>query len=153
MTDQSEIYVDADACPVKDEVLKVAVRHDMPIHYVANAFMRLPDDRLVNRVVVPDGPDVADDWIAERATKGDVVVTQDIPLAGRCLENGAVVIGNTGREYSEASIGQALASRAINQHLREMGEMAGGGKAFSPGDRSRFLQALESACRRAKRAR
>lgn len=152
MTKQSEIFVDADACPVKDEVLKVAIRHDMRVHYVANAFMRLPDDRLVNRVVVPEGPDAADDWIAERAVKGDVVVTQDIPLAGRCLEKGAVVIGNTGREYTEASIGQALASRAINQHLREMGEMAGGGKAFSPRDRSAFLQALESACRRAKRA-
>jgi len=150
MSDNSTIYVDADACPVKDEVLKVAIRHEMPIYYVANAFMRLPEDRLVNRVVVPDGPDVADDWIAERATKGDVVITQDIPLAGRCLEKGSIVIGNTGREFDDANIGQALASRAINQHLREMGEMGGGAKPFAPRDRSAFLQALESACRKAK---
>lgn len=145
------IYVDADACPVKDEVLKVAIRHNLEIYYVSNAFMRLPDDRLVHRMIVPEGPDVADDWIAERATQNDVVITNDIPLAARCLDNQAIVLGGTGREFTEAGIGQALASRAISQHLREIGEMAGGPKSFTGRDKSTFLQAMESACRRAKR--
>lgn len=146
------IYVDADACPVKDEILKVAERHNMTIYYVANAYMRLPDDPLVNRVVVPDGPDVADDWIAERANPNDIVVTNDIPLAGRCLDKEAIVIGSTGKEFTEAGIGQALASRALNQHLREIGEITGGPRSFSRNDRSQFLQTMENACRRAKQA-
>jgi len=144
------IYVDADACPVKDEVLKVAIRHDIMVYYVANAYMRLPDDPLALRIVVPDGPDIADDWIAERVMIHDIVITNDIPLAGRCLEKGAFVIGANGKEFTQASIGQALASRALNQHLREIGEITVGPRSFSRNDRSQFLQTLEHACRRAK---
>lgn len=147
----TRVYVDADACPVKDEVLKVASRHGFQVCYVSNAFMRLPDHPLVERVVVSDGLDVADDYIAERVVAHDVVVTNDIPLAARCLDKGALVLGSTGRAFTDASIGQALASRAISQHLRELGEMGGGPKAFSHKDRSAFLQAMESACRRATR--
>lgn len=147
------IYVDADACPVKDEVLKVAIRHNLEIYYVSNAFMRLPEDRLVHRVIVPEGPDIADDWIAERTEEFDIVVTNDIPLASRCLEKKSLVIGGTGREFTEAGIGQALASRSINQHLREIGETGYMPRAFSPRDRSSFLQSMESLCRRGKRGK
>ncbi|MEM8836815.1 MAG: YaiI/YqxD family protein [Pseudomonadota bacterium] len=146
-----QIYVDADACPVKDEVVKVAIRHDFPVTFVSNAFMRLPEDRLVTRRIVPEGPDAADDWIAEEVAASDIVVTNDIPLADRCLKKGALVISGTGRDFTEANIGSALASRAISQHLREIGEMTGGPKGFSAKDRSAFLQAMERACRRAKR--
>lgn len=146
------VYVDADACPVKDEVLKVAERHNMAIYYVANAYMRLPEHRLVNRVVVNDSFDAADDWIAEHAKERDIVITNDIPLAGRCLEKAAIVIGSTGKEFTDASIGQALASRALNQHLREIGQITGGPRSFSRNDRSQFLQTMENACRRAKLA-
>lgn len=143
------IYVDADACPVKDETLRVAERRTMIVHYVSNAFMRLPDDSLVRRIVVPDGPDEADNWIVEHVEAHDIVITNDIPLAARCLEKHALVVGATGKEFTDATIGQALASRALNQHLRELGEMGGGGASFSRHDRSRFLQTLETLCRRA----
>ena len=145
------IYVDADACPVKDEALKVAERHGIAITYVSNSWMRLPESPLVKRVVVQDGPDAADNWIAERVIPGDIVVTQDIPLAGRCLKSGAKAIGNTGKPFTEASIGMALAMRELSQHLRETGESRGFNAAFTKQDRSRFLEALELAVQASKR--
>lgn len=146
------IYIDADACPVKDEALKVAERHGIAITYVSNAWMRLPESPLVKRVVVPGGPDVADDWIAERIGAGDICVTQDIPLAARCLKQGARAIGNTGKPFNEASIGMALAMRELSQHLRETGESRGFNAAFTKQDRSRFLEALEHAVQGIKRS-
>lgn len=147
------IFVDADACPVKDEAHKVAARHDLGITFVSNSWMRLPEGERVERVVVSDGPDAADDWIAERAGKGDVVVTADIPLASRCLKAGACVIGPTGKPFDNASIGMALAMRDLSQHLRETGESRGFNAAFTKQDRSRFLQSLEQAVQDIKRAR
>lgn len=148
-----EIYVDADACPVKDEALKVADRHGLVIHFVANSWMRLPDSPLVRRTVVEGGPDVADDWIAERIAKGDIAVTQDIRLAARCLNKGAKAIGNSGKPFTEQSIGMALAMRDLSQHLRETGESRGFNAAFTKQDRSRFLQSLEQAIQDLKRGR
>lgn len=145
------IYIDADACPVKEEALKVAARHGLGITYVANSWMRLPEGERVERVIVTDGPDAADNWIADRAGKGDIVVTQDIPLASRVLKNGAKAIGNTGKPFTEASIGMALAMRELSQHLRETGESRGFNAAFTRQDRSRFLEAIELAVQAAKR--
>ncbi len=139
------IFVDADACPVKDEALKVAERYQAEIFYVSNSWMRLPESDLVHRVGVPDGPDAADDWIAERATASDIVVTADIPLASRCLTAGARVVGPTGKAFTQAGIGMALAMRDLNQHLRETGESHGFNASFTRDDRSRFLQAMEQA--------
>jgi hypothetical protein len=147
------IYVDADACPVKDEALKVAERHGIPVSYVANSWMRLPEGERVERVIVSDGADAADDWIAERAGPGDIVVTQDIPLASRCLKAGAKVLDKTGRPFNDQSIGMALAMRDLNRHLRETGESKGYNASFGPRDRSRFLQALEQAVQDIKRGR
>ena len=146
----SAIYIDADACPVKDEAVRVAERHGLPIHFVSNSFMRLPEGPLIHRVVVSEGPDAADDWIAERIGPRDVAVTADIPLAARCLKNGAAVIGPTGKPFTEAGIGMALAMRELSQHLRETGESKGYNAGFTKQDRSRFLEALELAVRRAK---
>lgn len=145
------IYVDADACPVKEEALRVADRHGLAIVYVSNAWMRLPEGANVQRVVVAEGPDAADDWIAERIGKGDIAVTADIPLAARCLKAGAQAIGSTGKPFTEAGIGMALAMRELSQHLRETGESRGFNAAFTRQDRSRFLEALELAVQRAKR--
>ena len=147
------IYVDADACPVKEEAVRVADRHGLAIHFVSNAFMRLPDGMNVNRVVVPDGPDVADNWIAERITRQDICITADIPLASRCLKAGAKVIGSTGKPFTDANIGNALAMRELQQHLRETGESKGYNASFTREDRSRFLQALEQAVQDIKRGR
>jgi uncharacterized protein YaiI (UPF0178 family) len=146
------IYVDADACPVKDEALRVAVRHGLAIAYVSNTWMRLPEGPGVERVVVQEGPDAADDWIAERIGKGDIAVTADIPLASRCLKAGAQAIGPTGKPFTDASIGTALAMRDLSQHLRETGESRGFNASFTRQDRSRFLGALELAVQKAKRA-
>jgi uncharacterized protein YaiI (UPF0178 family) len=146
------LYIDADACPVKEEAVRVAERHGLPIHFVSNAWMRLPESPLVQRVVVPEGPDAADDWIAERAKPGDIVVTADIPLASRCLKAGARVIGNTGKPFTDANIGTALAMRDLSRHLRETGESKGYNAGFTRADRSRFLQALEAAVQAIKRA-
>ena len=146
------IYIDADACPVKDAALKVAERHGIAITYVSNAWMRLPESALVQRMVVAEGPDAADDWIAERIGAGDICVTQDIPLASRCLKAGARAIGNTGKPFTDASIGMALAMRELSQHLRETGESRGFNAAFTRQDRSRFLEALENAVQSIKRA-
>ncbi|HRN84676.1 MAG TPA: YaiI/YqxD family protein [Hyphomicrobium sp.] len=145
------IYVDADACPVKDEALRVAARHDLEIAFVSNAWMRLPEGPNVHRVIVAEGADAADDWIAERIGKGDIAVTADIPLASRCLKAGAQAIGPTGKPFTDASIGMALAMRDLKQHLRETGESRGFNASFTPKDRSRFLEALELAVQRAKR--
>ncbi len=147
------IYVDADACPVKEEAAKVAARHGLAIHFVSNAFMRLPEGENVYRVVVPDGPDVADDWIAERITSSDIAVTADILLASRCLKAGAKVIGATGKPFTDANIGTALAMRDLQQHLRETGQSKGYNASFTTQDRSRFLQALEQAVQDIMRGR
>ncbi len=147
----TELYVDADACPVKDEALRVADRHRLVVHYVSNSWMRLPDHDLVRRVVVEAGPDAADDWIAERITARDIVVTQDIPLAARALKAGAKAIGVTGKPFTQSSIGMALAMRDLNQHLRETGDSRGLNASFAKQDRSRFLEALEQAVQQIKR--
>jgi uncharacterized protein YaiI (UPF0178 family) len=145
-------YIDADACPVKEEVYRVAARYAAPVKVVTNSFMMVPKDPLIERVIVDAGPDLADDWIAERAGPGDIVITADIPLAGRCLKAGAQVIGPRGDPFTEDSIGSALAGRAVAEHLRSFGEITGGPKPFQPKDRSRFLQALDTAVQTAKRA-
>ena len=138
-----EIYEDADACPVKTEIMRVADRHGLPVHMVSNQWLRLDDHPRVNRVIVGDGLDAADDWIAERVGDGDIAITADIPLAARCLDAGASVIGPTGKPFTEQSIGMARAMRDLMAHLRDTGEVTGGGPAFSKQDRSRFLSALE----------
>ncbi len=143
-----EIFVDADACPVKDEVLRVAARHGLTVHVVSNSWMRLPETPFIRRVVVASGPDAADDWIAERIGAGDIAVTADIPLAFRCLKKGAQAIGPTGKPFTDDSIGTALAMRDLMAHLRDTGEITGGPSAFAKADRSRFLSALEEAVRR-----
>lgn len=147
----TEIYVDADACPVKAEVLRVSERHGLTIHMVSNQWMRLADSPLIKRVVVGEGADVADDWIAERAGAGDIAVTADIVLAARCLTNGARVIGMTGKPFTEDGIGVALAMRDLTAHLRDTGEIRGNAPSFSKKDRSRFLGALEDAVQAIRR--
>ncbi len=139
----TEIYLDADACPVKEEAVKVAERHGITVHIVSNSGMRPTGHPLVKQVVVADGPDVADDWIAEHAGVGDIVVTGDIPLAARALAKGADAIGHDGRPFTQDSIGMALAMRDLMRELRETGQSKGGGPAFSREDRSRFLRSLE----------
>jgi len=145
-----EIYVDADACPVKDEVMRVAYRHQLRVHFVSNSYMRLDDSELVNRVVVDKGPDVADDWIAERAGPGDIAITADIPLADRCVKAGAAALSPTGKPFSPESIGMALAMRNLMTDLRETGEISGHNPAFSRKNRSDFLQELEKMVQQAK---
>ena len=146
-----QIYVDADACPVKAEVLRVAERHGLKVHMVSNSWMRLDVSPLISRVVVAEGPDAADDWIADRITADDIAVTADIPLAARCLKAGAKVVGPTGRPFNEESIGMALAMRGLQSHLRETGESRGFNPEFTPKDRSRFLEAMEQAVQKLKR--
>ena len=145
---QPRILVDADACPVKEETVRVADRHGLAVHFVSNARIRLPVGLDVRRVVVSDGFDAADDWIAERAGPGDIVITGDIPLAERCLKAGAQVIGPSGKPFTADNIGMGLAMRELSRDLRDMGEISGAGPAFSKKDRSRFLEALELAVRR-----
>jgi uncharacterized protein YaiI (UPF0178 family) len=147
-----EIHVDADACPVKAEIYKVAERHRVKVYVVANSFMMIPQSPLIERILVNDGFDAADDWIAERARRGVVVITADIPLAHRCVTAGADVIGPTGRPFTQASIGMALATRNLMEDLRAMGDVTGGPKPFSGKDRSAFLSALDLAIVRLKRA-
>lgn len=149
----SRIFLDADACPVKEEAYKVARRYGLRIFVVSNAFINTPREALIERVVVDAGPDVADDWIAERAGTGDIVVTADLPLAERALKACAQAINPRGQPFTPDSIGSALAGRMIGEHLRSMGEITGGPKPFAPADRSRFLQALDTAVQRAKRGR
>jgi uncharacterized protein YaiI (UPF0178 family) len=145
------IYVDADACPVKAEVLRVAERHTVLVYMVSNVRMRLPAHPLLRVQVVDGGMDKADDWIASQVTHDDIAITADIPLAARCLARGAQVIGPTGKPFDDDGIGMALAMRELNAQLRDSGEIRGGGPSFSNRDRSRFLQALEEAVQRLRR--
>ena len=149
----TQIFIDADACPVKDEAYRVARRYGLKAWVVSNGWMNVPREPLIEQVVVDAGADVADDWIAERAGPGDVVVTNDIPLADRCLKAGAAAIRPNGQPFTTDSIASALAGRMIGEHLRSMGEITGGPKPFAPADRSRFLQALDEAVVRARRRR
>jgi uncharacterized protein YaiI (UPF0178 family) len=139
------ILVDADACPVKEEIYRVALRRKVPVTVVSNSHFRVPTDPLIERVVVHGGFDAADDWIAGRADARAVVITADILLAERCLKAGATVIGNNGRPFTHASIGGAIATRAIMADLRAGGDVVGGPAPFAKSDRSRFLQALDEA--------
>ena len=139
------VYVDADACPVKPEIYRVAQRYDLPVTLVACAGMRVPDVPKLSLEIVTQGFDAADDWIAARAGPSDIVVTADIPLAARCLERGAHVISPTGRPFTEDNIGDALATRNLLSEMRGAGLDAGGPAPFDPRDRSRFLQALDRA--------
>lgn len=145
------IYVDADACPVKEEVYKVARRIGWDVLVVANSFIRTPAEPRIRFVLVDAGPDAADDWIADRAAPGDVVITNDIPLAARALEKGAEAISPTAKVFTTDMIGSALATRGLMEHLRSFGEITTGPKPFSPKDRSAFLSALDAAINRAKR--
>ena len=145
------IYVDADACPVKNEIYRVAERHGLKTFVVSNSFMAVPRTEIIERVIVASGPDAADDWIAERATRGDIVVTNDVPLASRCVKAGAQVLGSSGHPFTESSIGMALATRNLMDELRSAGEVTRGPKPFSAADRSRFLDALHLAIVRLKR--
>ncbi len=139
------ILVDADACPVKDEVYRVAFRHEVAVCIVSNARIRIPDHPLVERIVVSEGFDAADDWIVEQARTSDVVITADILLADRCLKAGATVIGPSGKPFTNATIGGAIATRSILADLRVGGDVVGGPAPFAKADRSRFLQALDEA--------
>lgn len=146
------VFIDADACPVKDEVYKVAGRHNVRTIVVSNSYMQLPRDPLIERVVVGAGLDIADDYIAERARRGVIVITADIPLAARCIKSGADVIAPNGRAHTEQSIGIALATRNLMDDLRAAGQVTGGPPPFAPKDRSSFLSALDLAIVRLKRA-
>lgn len=148
----TRIYVDADACPVKDEIYKVAARHGLPVSVVAGNFIRVPPDPSIERIAAGPGMDAADDWIAKRAGRGDIVVTSDVPLASRCVKAGADVLAPNGKPFSEASIGMTLAVRNLMTDLRSAGEVTGGPRGFSPRDRSAFLSALDTAIRRIQRS-
>jgi uncharacterized protein YaiI (UPF0178 family) len=145
------IYVDADACPVKTEVYRVAERHGLHVFVVANAPLFVPREPWIERVVVGSSPDAADDWIAERAGSRDIVVTADVPLASRCVKAGAAVIAPNGKPFTENSMGMTLATRNLMEQLRDAGAITGGPAPFSPRDRSAFLSALNQAVIRANR--
>jgi uncharacterized protein len=145
------IFVDADACPVKEEVYKVARRHGCGVRVVSNSFMRTPAD--VQLVFVEAGPDVADDWIVEHVRPADIVITNDVPLAARTLKAGSMALGATGKPFTASSIGAALAHRDLSEHLRSIGQMTSGPGAFSQADRSRFLSALDTMVTKAKALR
>jgi uncharacterized protein len=145
------IFVDADACPVKPETYRVAERYGLKVYVVANSFMAVPHSDMIERVIVKEGPDIADDWIAERAGPTDIVITADVPLAGRCVRNGATVIGTTGRLFDDDSIGMAVATRDLMADLRSAGATTRGPPPLSRQDVSRFLQALDLAVTRLKR--
>jgi uncharacterized protein YaiI (UPF0178 family) len=147
----TRIYIDADACPVKDEIYRVAARFGLPVSVVAGNFIRVPDDPMIERIAAGSGMDAADDWIAERAAKGDIVITADIPLASRCVKAGAAVIAPNGKPFTEQSIGMTLAVRNLMTDLRSSGEITGGPKSFAPRDRSAFLSALDQTIRRIQR--
>jgi len=146
------IFIDADACPVKDETYRVAARYKLKVYVVANSPILIPRAPGLERVVVEAGPDVADDWIVERAGRGAIVVTADVPLASRCVKKGADVLAPTGKPFSETSIGMALATRNLMDSLRSAGQTTGGPPPFGPRDRSRFLGALDNVVTRLKRA-
>ena len=146
------IYVDADACPVKTEVLKVAERHGVAVTFVSNGGLRPSRDPMVRHVVVSKGADAADDWIVEQVSSNDVAITADIPLAARLVPLGVHVLGPTGRPFTPETIGMAVAMRDLKQHLRETGESNGYNAGFTPQDRSRFLGELDRILRRALKA-
>lgn len=147
------IYVDADACPVKQEVYRVAERYAVKVVIVANSYIAIPrDNDLVERVIVPSGLDVADDWIAERSRPGSIVITADIPLASRAISAGAVAIAPNGKTHTQSNIGNTLATRNLMDSLRSAGEITGGPAPFSAKDRAAFLSALDLALVRLKRA-
>lgn len=145
------IFIDADACPVKDEAYRVAARHSVPVVVVAQGFIRVPDDPLIERVAAGTAPDAADNWIAERVDAKSIVVTADIPLASRVVKAGGVAIAPNGRVFTDADIGMALAMRDLMTDLRSAGEATRGPKPFTPRDRSAFLSALDTAIRRLMR--
>src|SRR6478672_11692639 len=151
-TNPIRIYVDADACPVKDEIYRVAARHTVPVTVVANGFIRVPQDPLIERVAAGAGMDAADNWIAERAGAGDIVITADVPLADRCVKAGAAVIAPNGKAFTSDTIGMALATRNLMTDLRSAGATTGGPRPFGPKDRSAFLSALDVAVNRLKRS-
>ena len=145
------IFIDADACPVKDETYKVAARYWLKTFVVSNSFIQIPASAMIERRIVDAGPDVADDWIAGEVQPGDIVVTNDIPLADRVLKAGGAALSPGGRPFTVDSIGSALAQRSIMEHIRSTGEITGGPPPFGREDRSRFLQALDQAVNIAKR--
>jgi len=145
------IFVDADACPVKPEIYRVAERYGLKVYVVANSFMNVPRSDLIERVIVNDGPNIADNWIAERAGISDIVITADVPLAGRCVRNQATVIGPTGKPFDDNSIGMALATRDLLTGLRSAGATTRGPSPLSRQDISRFLSALDLAVTRLRR--
>jgi len=145
------IFVDADACPVKQEIFRVAARYKLEVTLVANAWMRVPKDSRISLEVVGEGLDAADDWIVERVEVDDIVITADIPLAGRCLKEGAKVIGPTGRPFTEDNIGEALATRELLAELRGAQELTGGPPPLTKRDRSNFLQQLDNAIQSIRR--
>jgi uncharacterized protein YaiI (UPF0178 family) len=147
------IFIDADACPVKDETYRVAARYGLKTFVVSNSFIQIPPSALIERRIVDAGPDVADDWIATEVQPGDIVVTNDIPLADRVLKAGGAAIAPNGRAFTADSIGSALAQRSIMEHIRSTGEITGGPRPFAGADRSRFLQALDEAVNRQRRLR
>lgn len=147
----TSLYIDADACPVKDEVYRVAARYGLSVFVVSNSWIRTPKAPQITSVVVDEGPDAADDWIAARAGAADVVITADTPLAERVLARGAQALHPNGRVFTSDNIGGAMASRAIGEHLRSFGEVTSGPRPFAPTDRSRFLQSLDAAVVKAGR--
>jgi uncharacterized protein YaiI (UPF0178 family) len=146
------ILVDGDACPVKEEIYRVAYRHEVPVTIVSNQHLRIPDHPLLSRVVVDDKFDAADDWIAEQASPSTIVVTADILLAERCIKSKAIVLTPTGRRFDAGNIGNAVATRALMSDLRAGGDIVGGPKPFAKEDRSRFLSSLDEALVRLKRS-
>ena len=147
------VFVDADACPVKAEVYRVAKRHDLEVTVVSNSWIRVPMETWITLQVVGDEFDAADDWIVEHASEGDIVITGDIPLAARCIEKAAIVLGPRGRVLDEDSIGDGVASRDLKTQLRDVGVMTGGPSPFGPRDRSRFLQRLDEIINTIRRRR
>jgi uncharacterized protein YaiI (UPF0178 family) len=151
VADQIEILIDADACPVKDETYKVALRYQIPVTLVSNSFLRVPAHPLIKHITVSDGLDAADDHVVELAHAKSIIVTADILLAERALQTGAIVLGPNGKPFTENSIGGAIATRAIMADLRAGGDQVGGAAPFSKTDRSRYLSALDEAINRLKR--
>jgi uncharacterized protein YaiI (UPF0178 family) len=145
------IFVDGDACPVKEEIYRVAGRYGLPVKVVTNGWLRIPESPLIERVTVAEGLDAADDWIADRAAPGDLVVTADVPLAHRCVQAGARVVAPNGRPFTEDSIGTDLAVRNLMTALRDAGEITSRSRSFTRQDRSRFLQALDAAIQQIRR--
>ena len=145
------IFIDADACPVKKEIFRVAERYGLEVTLVANSWMRVPDEPWITLEVVDDGFDAADDWIVDHVDDGDIVITADIPLAGRCLDKGASVLGTTGRPFTLENIGSALAMRDLMADLRGAGEITGGPPPITKKDRSLFLQKLDQAVQQIRR--